>query len=385
MDESIYLDHCATTPLLEEVAEAMQTARLNGGANPSSQHEPGRRARRLLEESRERVLELLGAVSRGMEADRLIFTSGGTEANTLALRGLAPERGSRVMISSIEHPSVTATAERMEADGWRVDRIRVAENGVIDLRHAEALLSEEARPALVSVMLGNNETGVVQPIAELAGLCHERGVLLHTDAVQAVGKVDVSFRDLGVSAMTFAPHKFHGPIGVGGLVVRHGVRLEPVQVGGFQQGGLRAGTESVELAVGARTALEAWAREGSKRTERIAALRDRLEESVAKIEPRMRVIGKESLRLPHVSCMALLGLDRQSLAMALDLAGVACSTGSACASGSSEPSPVLRAMGLSDELVGGAVRMSLGALTSEAEIDTAVERIGQVCQGFPEL
>ena len=385
MGETIYLDSCATTPLLEAVAHAMHEVRLRGMANPASQHEPGRQARRILEESRVRIAELLGAETRGMTADRLILTSGGTEANTIALRGLAPEPGSRVLISSIEHPSMMATAEQMAASGWKIDTIRVDQNGLLDLDHARHLLADGPQPALVSVMLGNNETGVLQPIRELAELCTEHETLLHTDAVQAVGKIPVNFRELGAMALTFAPHKFHGPLGIGGLLLRDGVAPRAQLFGGFQQGGLRPGTESVELAVGARVALEQWASEGERCSNRIASLRNRLESGILEIEPRAQVIGRQVERLPHVSCLAFEGFDRQSLAMALDLAGIACSTGSACASGSSEPSPVLVAMDLAPELLGGAIRLSLSSLTTEAEIDRAIELIGQVCQGFPTL
>ena len=371
--------------MFEAVAKAMYDVRMRCGANPSSQHEPGRRARRELEQARDRICEILGAKTKGTDTDRLIFTSGGTESNTIALRGLAPHIGSRIIISAIEHPSIEATAQRLASLGWQIDKIRVGPEGTIDLGHAQELLATSPRPALVSVMLGNNETGVIQPVRELTSLCSAKKIPIHTDAVQAIGKVEVDFRDLGVTAMSLAPHKFHGPLGLGGLLISGGTNPEPQFFGGFQQAGFRPGTESVELAVGARVALEAWHEERAERTKRISTLRDRLEQGVAQIEPRMQVIGAESQRLPHVSCMAFRGLDRQSLAMALDLAGVACSTGSACASGSSEPSPVLLAMGLADDVISGAIRLSLGAQTTAQEIDFAVEKIGLVCRGFPPL
>jgi cysteine desulfurase len=235
------------------------------------------------------------------------------------------------------------------------------------------LLGPDVR--LVSVMLANNETGIRQPAPEIAAMCRERGVAMHTDAVQAVGKWGVDFTALGVDAMTIAAHKFHGPLGIGALIVRRGAVLTPSLHGGFQQSGLRPGTECVALAVGMLAALESWAREAVDRSERMTGLRDALERQICAGDPHAVVIGADALRLPHTSNIALVGLDRQALVMALDLAGVACSTGSACASGSSEPSPTLLAMGLPEEQISSSVRFSLGATTTAQEIDEAARRI----------
>jgi cysteine desulfurase len=248
--------------------------------------------------------------------------------------------------------------------------IPVGRDGV--LRYGAILLGEW-RP--VSAQLANNETGVIQPVAEIAALCHERSMAMHTDAVQAVGKIPVHFRELGVDAMTVAPHKFHGPLGIGGLVLRHGIKIQPRLFGGFQQGGLRPGTENVALAIGFHEALKLAVAELDQRAERMASLRDELERSLREELPEMVVIGEDAPRLPNTSCIAFPGLDRQQLVMALDLAGVACSTGSACASGSSEPSRTLVAMGLSKEVVEGAIRLSLGAFTTAEEVAEAARRI----------
>ncbi len=237
----------------------------------------------------------------------------------------------------------------------------------------------QPEPRLVCAILGHNETGVLQPVAEIAAICAEHSVPLHTDAAQVVGKLPVDFRTLGVATMSFAAHKFHGPLGIGALIVRHGVMLAPQLFGGFQQGGLRPGTESVALAVGMLTALELWHAERDERRMRLTALRDEFERTIVKGWPEAIVVGTESPRLPHTSNIAFVGLDRQPLFLAFDQAGVACSTGSACASGSSEPSPALVAMGLDEAVISSALRFSFGATTTAAEVAESSRRILSVC------
>lgn len=375
--EPIYLDHNATSPLLPAAAEAMREAWATAWANPASQHAAGRAARRVLEDAREQVIHLLGGDPTGRSPDRLVFTSGGTEANALAIRGLLAASGKRrLVISAIEHPSVSRTAERLETEGVRIDRLGVGADGRVQVEQLETLLASAANEVgLVSVMLASNETGVIQPVQELASSCREAGVRFHTDAVQAVGKLSIDFRGLGVDALTFTAHKFHGPLGIGGLLLAPNAKPTPMFDGGFQQESLRPGTESAPLAAGLRAALEST---GPDRTERLRRLRDRLETGFAATWPGAVVVGAESPRLPHATCLAFPGADRQALVMAYDHAGVACSTGSACASGSSEPSPALLAMGLPEQLVDGSVRFAVGALTTEEEIDAAIERIGRV-------
>ncbi len=376
----IYLDHNATTPLLPAAAEAMRLAWEQGFANPASQHGPGRDARRTLEAARERIIALLGGEAAGRRPDRLVFTSGGTEANSLAIRGLLAASGKRrLIISAIEHPSVAATAERLEQEGCTVDRLGVGSDGIVRVDELCALLASDASEiGLISVMTASNETGVIQPVEQLAAACREAGVPFHTDAVQIVGKQRVAFRDWGVAALTFTAHKFHGPLGVGGLMLAPGLQIAPQLDGGFQQEGLRPGTESAPLAAGMLAALAAADEEREARRQRMRHLRDRLEARLLDSWPGATAIGAESPRLAHTTCLAFPGANRQALVMAYDLTGVACSTGSACASGSSEPSPTLLAMGLDRPLVDGAVRLSLGALTTEAEIDQAIERLVQV-------
>ena len=380
----IYLDHNATAPMLPEVAEAVREASLRYQGNPASQHEPGRQARRALEEARQRIGEMLDARTGGMDADRVIFTSGGTEANNLALSGLLPPPprpglvgAKRLVISAIEHPSVARTAAHQAALGWHVQQAPVDGRGVVQLDALAELLTPDT--ALVSVMLANNETGVLQPVEQIADACRGRGIPFHTDAVQAVGKAPVGFQQLGVDALTATAHKLHGPLGIGVLVVRHGVRLAPALHGGFQQAEARPGTESAALAIGMMCALELWQGEAADRRQRLAFLRDRLEQAIVAGYPAATIIGAGAPRLPQTSNIALVGLNRQAVAMALDLAGIACSTGSACASGSSEPSPALVAMGLPEGQISASVRFSLGASTTAAEIDEAASRILSVC------
>lgn len=388
--EPIYLDHNATSPILPEVADAMREAAVRYHGNPASQHHAGRQTRRALEQARIKIAEILGARTVGMDADQLVFTSGGTESNNLALRGLIGEQprpslvgasgALRLVVSAIEHPSVGRAAEALQTTGIDVRTLGVDAAGVIRIEQLEPLLTPETR--LASLMLASNETGVIQPIAEAAAICHRHGVLIHTDATQAVAKLPVNFTELGVDALTATAHKFHGPVGVGVLLLRQGVQLTPMLHGGFQQAALRPGTETVALAVGMQTALECWQRDAEARRQRMSDLRDRFERSLLAGWPAAVVIGGQSPRLPHTSNMALVGLNRQALVMALDLAGVACSSGSACASGSSEPSPTLLAMGLPEEQISSSVRFSLGAGTTAAEIEDAARRILNVCNNL---
>jgi cysteine desulfurase len=383
---AIYLDHNASTPVLPAVVEAMRASYTEPHLNPASQHEFGRRARRALESARQRIGELLGAKMTGMDADQVILTSGGTEANNLAILGLLnyepaanPLASSRqhLIISAIEHPSIAALADELSRRGWHVDRMGVDSRGAIRLEDLSRLLRPDTR--LVAAMLAQNETGVLQPVPALAAVCAERGIPFHTDAAQVVGKLPVGFRALGAATMAVAAHKFHGPLGIGALIVRHGLSLRPQLHGGFQQAGLRPGTESVALAIGMCRALELWHAEQQERAARLRALRDHFERAIVAGWPAATVIGAEAERLPHTSLIAFVGIDRQALFMALDQAGVCCSTGSACASGSSELSPVLMAMGCESAVAGSALRFSFGATTTAAEVDQAVHRILTCC------
>lgn len=373
----LYLDHNATTPLRPEVLAAM--AEVGPLANPSSQHASGRRAKQILEDCREAIADLLGARLHGPAADRLVITSGGTEANNLALASLArPDRFG--VVSAIEHPSVAAMADSLIRHGHQIELAAVTSDGLVDLDLLAARIDRQ--PAFVSLMLANNETGVLQPLADVARLCRSAGVPLHTDAVQAVGKVPVSFRDLDVAAMTVAAHKFAGPRGIGALFVRSGVELAPRLFGGHQQEGIRPGTEPVELVVGMRKALELALDGLAQRSQAIAQLRDEFEQLLLAEFPSAVVNGGSAPRLPNTSNVSFPGLDRQAAMLALDLAGIECSTGSACASGSSEPSPALVAMGLPKALYESALRFSFGLCADHSLVVEASRRIAEALNGL---
>ena len=374
--DQIYLDNNATTRIDPRVAQAMADCYSAGYVNPASPHRAGRRARRVLEDAREDIGRILGCHLSDIHADRIIFTSGGTESNNLAILGLAGRQPGRVIFSAIEHPSVVGPAESLQRRGFELQRVRVTSDGVTDIDHLRQLLSADTR--LVSIMLGNNETGVIQPVREIAELCAQHNVPLHTDAVQAVGKIEVNFRELGVTALTFAAHKFHGPQGIGALIVRQAVELEPILFGGFQQMGLRPGTEPVALALGMHKALDLWHLEKQSRWQQMTRLRDQFESNLRTEHPEIVVNGSAAQRLPHTSNISFPGLDRQALLLAMDTHGIACSTGSACASGSSEPSPTLLAMRLPTAIVQSSLRFSLGADTTKEEIVESYLRISNL-------
>jgi cysteine desulfurase len=383
----IYLDHNATTPLDPEVLEAMRPYFLVAG-NAESRHAFGRSARRAWELAKETVARVLGA-----DPSEVIFTSGGTEANNLAVFGLAGAEGSpgHVVMSPIEHPAVAEPVARLEAAGFLVDRVSVDGQGVTDVTEMATRFRADTR--LSSLMLANNETGTIQPVGKLATLAAERGIPIHTDAVQAVGRIPVDFHSLRVTTLAASAHKFHGPVGVGLLLVRSGIRLGSRLFGGGQQHGRRPGTVAVPLAVGLAVALSKWQHESVARTARWAALQGRFEAGlIAALGPAHVVRNgpvRSDLRLPQTLNLGFPGLDGESLLMQLDLAGIAASIGAACTSGSTRPSPTLLAMQVPDDRLRSSVRFSFGAMTTEAEVDEAVVRIARVVssssQYMPEI
>jgi cysteine desulfurase len=362
----IYLDHNATAPLAPGVAEAMLRAAVDLFANPSSVHLDGQLAKAALDEARGHVAALLGA----SPAD-VVFTGGGTEGDNLALRGAldaAMARGRRhLVVSTIEHEAVLNTAKALAARGGDVSWIPVDASGLVDPAALAPLL--RADTALVSVMHANNEVGTVQPVRELADAAHAVGALLHTDAVQSAGKIPVDVGALGADLVSISGHKFGGPKGVGALWVRRGVKLTPIQTGGRQERSRRAGTENVPavagLGVAARLARERLALDGV----RVAALRDRLERGVLDALADVWINGAAALRVPNTANIGFEGVEAEALLIALDLDGIAVSTGSACSSGTLEPSHVLRAMGLRGARAQNAIRFSLGSTTTDDEID----------------
>jgi len=375
---ALYFDHSSTTPIDPRVANVMYQCHLEGLANPASQHRSGRIARKRLEDAKSRIAKLLGIDGPSASRTRLVLTSGGTESNNLALRGWAPEAGDgNVVVSSLEHPSVRETALHLEKSGCEVRWIPANSDGEIDLEAAAQLI--DARTRLVSVMIANNETGVVQPINELVAICRTHGVPVHTDAVQAIGRTSIDFHELGVSALSLSAHKFHGPPGVGALVLTEANDFSPAFFGGKQQFGYRPGTETVALAVGMCHALELATDTLAETVQQMQRMRDLLESKLVETHGDTVIHGlRAARRLPHILNVSFPGVDRQALLMALDQKGVACSTGSACASGSSEPSAVLISMGCSEDIVAGSVRFSVGRETTRQQTLRAAEIIGHL-------
>jgi cysteine desulfurase len=349
---AVYLDHNATAPLRPE-AERAATAALAQTGNPSSVHRFGRAARRAVEDARERVAALVGA-----RPDGVIFTSGGTEANALAIRGVGRDR---VVVSAVEHVSVLAA-------GAGAARVPVDRNGVVDLDALDAALAADPRPALVSLMLANNETGATQPLPEAAAIARRHGALLHCDAVQAAGKIAIDMAGLGAHFLTLSAHKLGGPMGVGALVTDGSAPLAAGLKGGGQERGLRAGTENVSGIAGFGAAAEA-AQADLGHLARLAVWRDDLETRAKAAVPAARVLSAGATRLPNTSCLALPGVAAETQVIALDLAGVAVSAGSACSSGKVGPSHVLAAMGVGEDIAASAIRVSLGWSSAATDIE----------------
>ncbi len=380
----VYLDFNATCPIRPEVLEAMNEVWRKTGGNPASGHQLGRTARGFVEDARDAILVLVGAETSRTNRDRLIFTSGGTEANNLAILGIAEARTGGMpgesVVSSLEHPSVLRPAERLLDLGWRLHTVPASTDGLIQTdwlaRHVFR------RTALVSVMTVNHELGTIQPVEEIAQLCENSGVPLHTDAVQAAGKIPLRFRDWGVSAMSLAAHKVGGPVGIGALVLRDGTPIRPILFGGEQQGAMRPGTESPALAVGMWRAFELAFAELDETTRRLRDLRHYFEGRLKHTIPNIRIRGEAAPRVCQTVSVGIPGADNQVLFTGLDLAGIACSIGSACASGSPEPSPTLLAIGASREEVRGSLRFSLGPTTTREDIDYTVEVLRRLTEGL---
>lgn len=375
---AVYLDNNATTFLDPQVVEAMLPYLTELHGNPSSVHRFGRASRTAVDQAREQVAALVGA-----HPSQVIFTGGGTEANNLALKGVAAMiTPGRLAVSAIEHASLMGPAGALARKGWGLDTIGVAENGCVNGDTVREVLGPSTR--LVSVMAANNETGAIQDIAAVSGLAREAGALVHTDAVQAAGKVAVDFAASGAHLMSLSAHKLYGPKGVGALVVDKAVELEPLLHGGGQERGLRGGTENVAGLVGFGAAAMLALEKMKARSQRLQDLRMRMEAGLRRI-PGLVIFAEESPRLPNTVQFGLMGIDGETLVLELDRLGFAVSSGSACASGSTEPSHVLVAMGVKRDLARGAVRVSLGKDNTEGDVDafcealvTALNRFGLI-------
>jgi len=366
----VYLDHNATTPLDPEVLAAMTPFLAEGFGNPSSLHVWGREARQALERARATIARALGSADK----DTVVFTSGGTEADNLALVGVAAsqeKRGRHVILSSVEHHAVLNAAAHLGRQGFEVTRLSVDSQGLLDPDDVRRVIRPDT--VLVSLMYGNNETGVLFPIASVGRICRQRGVTFHTDAVQSFGKLPLDVEMLCVDLLSLSGHKTHGPKGIGALFIRRGTRMQPLLHGGAQERSRRAGTENVAAAVGLARATELSLQDQAGESRRMADLRDRLEGGVMAALPGVLRNGHPTERLPHTTNLAFAGVEAESLILALDLAGIGASSGAACSSGSLEPSHVLAAMGLPRERVLSSVRFSLGRTTTREEIEHVLE------------
>jgi cysteine desulfurase len=374
MDRYIYLDHAATTAVDERVIAAMQPFYSVEFGNPSSIHRYGQRAEAAVEKAREQVARVLGC-----DPDEVAFTSCGTESDNLALRGVVAARRAatgaiRIVASRAEHHAVSKTAEQLEAYfGFQTHWMQTDPSGMIASETVRAATAE--RTAVVSVMYANNEVGTINPIGEISGVCRERGIPLHTDAVQAAAYLPLDVDALGVDLLSLGGHKFHGPKGIGALYVRHGTSLLPVQTGGAQEFGRRAGTQNVAYIVGFAEALRLAAEERDERTVHVRALRDHIIGAVLESIPDARLTGSPTSRLPNHASFVFRGADGNLLLTLLDSAGYACSSGSACKTGNPEPSEVMEAIGLPREWGLGSLRVTVGKDTSPEDVDEFVRAL----------
>ena len=357
MNHNIYMDYNATAPVLAQAKDAVMRA-LDFVGNPSSVHRMGRLAHRLVEDSRESVRALVNANGEA----RVVFTSGGTEANAICLLGCGR---SRIIASSIEHSAVRNVKENIEL-------ISVDENGIVDISHLEKLLSKNGEDTIVSVMLANNETGAIQPVKEIAAIAHKNGALFHCDAVQAAGKIEIDFDDIGADYMSISAHKFGGPKGVGALIAKPTAPLSALVRGGGQENGLRGGTENVPGIAGMAAAAEVSLGHINEEGKRLSYLRDDLEKQIGKIDNTAKIISADVKRLPNTSFIMMAGVPSETQVAGFDLAGISVSAGSACASGKIKQSPVLAAMGISEIDGACALRVSLGQENNQEDINKFV-------------
>jgi len=378
----IYLDHNATTPLHPAVADRMVVALAEDFGNPSSLHHFGQRAKAVVDQARSAVAALIGA-----DASEIIFTSGGTESDNLAIRGAweALERTPRrhLISSAIEHEAVLNTLKALAKRGAETTLLPVGDEGIVSPDALRAAIRDDT--ALVSVMHANNEIGTVQPIAELAQIARERGALVHADAVQSAGKIPVNVKVLGVDMLSISAHKFYGPKGIGAIWIRRGLRLLPTLTGGKQERGRRAGTENVPGIVGMGVAAEIALAKMAEESARVATLRDRLEAGILAAVSGTVLNGARVPRVPNTTNISFDRVEAESLLIALDLDGIAVSTGSACSSGTLEPSHVLKAMGFPAHRTQNSIRFSLGASNTQADVDRVIAVLPEIVEKLRHL
>jgi len=373
---TVYLDHSATTPVHPQVVEAMLPYYRDEYGNASSLHRLGRNARLALDQAREKVAAALNA-----RPDDIYFTSGGTEGDNLAIKGTAfalAGKGRHIITSQIEHEAVLNTCRYLEKNGYQVTYLPVDHHGLVQLDDVEQAVTDET--ILISVMHANNEVGTIQPVAEIGALARERGIVFHTDAVQTVGKIPVDVQDLKVDLLAMSSHKFYGPKGVGAMYLRRGVKISPLAHGGHHENWKRAGTENVPGVVGLAAAAEICLAEMEETAGREAQLRDALQRGIEEKIGAVRINGHPDRRLPGSLSVCFEALEGEALILSLDLKGIAASTGSACSSGSLEPSHVLKAMGIPIEIAHGSARFTLGRSTTREEIDYVLEVLPDIVE-----
>lgn len=378
---SIYLDNAATTATKPEVLEAMLPYFTQVYGNPSSIHRAGRDARRAVEHAREQVAAALNA-----DKGEIYFTAGGSESDNWALKGTAfahREKGNHIITTQIEHHAVLHTCQWLERQGFEVTYLPVDADGLVDPADVERAITD--RTILASVMMANNEIGTIEPIAEIARIAHAHGVLMHTDAVQAVGAVEVDVRALGVDMLSLSAHKFYGPKGVGALYVRRGVKLDTYMHGGAQERGRRAGTEYLPGIVGLGKAIELATADIAGHAARLTAMRDRLIDGILKEIPYARLNGHRTRRLPGNVNVSIEYIEGEALLLRLDLAGIEGSSGSACTSGSLDPSHVLLAIGLPHEIAHGSLRLTLGDYNTEADVDATLAALPEIVRTLRDM
>lgn len=377
----IYLDNAATTFVRREVADKMLSYFTDCYGNASSVYSTGRDAKKALEDARRQVAKALNC-----QAAEVFFTSGGTESDNWAIKGAAlanADKGKHIISSIIEHHAVLHTLEFLQKQGYEVTYVKVDEFGMVDPEDVRSAIREDT--VLITIMAANNEIGTIQPISEIGRIARERKVLFHTDAVQAIGAIPVDVEEMGVDLLSLSAHKFHGPKGVGALYVRKGVRLEPLMHGGAQERGRRAGTENVPGIIGLGAAIEIAALKQKENADKIAALRDDLQNSILENIPEVRLNGHPVNRLPNNLNISVKYIEGEALLLMLDLAGIAGSSGSACTSGSLDPSHVLLAIGLPHEIAHGSLRLTLSVDTTREEIEEVKRILPQIVQRLREM
>lgn len=373
----IYMDHGATTPMREEVLEAMLPYLKEIHGNPSSFHSFGREARKGMDEAREKVARALGASS----PEEIYFTSSGTESDNLAVKGIAralSSRGNHIITSSIEHHAVLDTVKHLGEEGFEVTFLPVDGYGMVDPKDLEAALTD--RTILASIMMANNEVGTIQPVEEMARICHEKEVYFHTDAVQAIGHLPVNLEKQPFDLLSLSAHKFYGPKGIGALYVRKGTKIKQILFGGGQERKLRPSTENIPAIVGLGRAIELAVENIPEKSAALTALRDRLFKGLQEEIEDIRVNGHPTQRLPGNVNISVAYVEGESILLSLDLKGIAISSGSACTSGALDPSHVLMAMGLDHQTAHGSLRFSLGKENSEEEVDYVIESLKEIVE-----